>query len=158
MRLFITILFLSICTVASANKYYFSSVSGDDSRTSTQAQSQSTPWASISKANSFFSSLSPGDSLLFKRGETFAGGFVISRNGSSGSYIGFGAYGTGADPIITGFSTLSSWTLISGSIYEASLNTGLRLNMLTVNGAIVPPGRYPNYNIGTGGYLTVTAH
>jgi len=64
---------------AIANNYYFSSTDGDDSRTSFQAQDSSTPWRSINKLNSIFSSLQAGDVILFKRGDVFYGGKEAKR-------------------------------------------------------------------------------
>jgi hypothetical protein len=46
-----------------AATYYVSSISGNDSYTSTQAQSQATPWKTLAKVNSFFNSLNPGDQV-----------------------------------------------------------------------------------------------
>ncbi|MEJ7684845.1 MAG: hypothetical protein WKG06_44765 [Segetibacter sp.] len=80
MKTILTLLcFLQVCFLHSAwaATYYFSTSSGNDSRTSTQAKNPSTPWKTISKLNSFFSSLQPGDSVLFKRGETFYGSVTI---------------------------------------------------------------------------------
>ena len=61
--------------------------------------SDSDAWESISKVNSF--SFSPGDSILFKRGDTFVGTLTPPSSGTVGIHITFGAYGTGDDPIIT---------------------------------------------------------
>jgi len=47
------------------NTYYFSTLDGDDSRTSTEAQNPASPWKTINKLNSFFASLLPGDQVLF---------------------------------------------------------------------------------------------
>ncbi|HLL42111.1 MAG TPA: hypothetical protein VK369_03185, partial [Segetibacter sp.] len=66
-----TLLLVCFLQTASASTYYFSTLSGNDSRTSSEAKSSSTPWKTIGKLNSFFSSLQPGDQVLFKRGETF---------------------------------------------------------------------------------------
>src|SRR6266496_1903114 len=93
-----------------AINYYFSTTDGDDSRTSTQAQSSSTPWKTLSKLNTFFSSLQPGDLVVFKRGDVFYGSINIAKSGSSGLPISFSAYGTGAKPVISGFATIPSWT------------------------------------------------
>ena len=58
-----------VSVIASATDYYVSS-SGNDSA---NGLSSSTPWQSISKVNSVFSSLNPGDRILFKRGDVFYG-------------------------------------------------------------------------------------
>ena len=77
---------------ANATTYYFSA-SGDDANNGTSA---SAPWKTLAKFNSVFSSLSPGDNILFNRGDVFYGGIAISRSGSSGSPIAIGAYGSGS--------------------------------------------------------------
>src|ERR1041384_5504699 len=89
------------CEKINATNYYFSSTDGDDSRTSAQAQSSSTPWKTIAKLNSIFSSIQPGDQILFKRGDVFYGSINITKSGSSGSPIIFDAYGSGALPVIS---------------------------------------------------------
>ena len=58
--------------------FYFSSVTGDDSRSEAQAQNTATPWKSLKKLNSFFPNLQPGDAILFHRGETFDGNIEIA--------------------------------------------------------------------------------
>lgn len=79
--------------------YYFSTTDGDDSRTSTQAQNAATPWKTLSKLNSFFSSLNAGDSVLFKKGDVFVGKFTVSKSGSIGSPITIASYATGNAPV-----------------------------------------------------------
>src|SRR6059058_2197712 len=96
------ILILSSGIRVNATNYYFSSSQGDDSRTSTQAQNPSTPWKSIDKLNSFFSSVKSGDQILFKCGDTFFGAISTSKSGTVSAPITFSSYGTGAKPIITG--------------------------------------------------------
>ncbi len=142
-----------------AANYYFSSISGIDSRTSAQANNPSTPWKTLSKLNSFISSLKYGDSVLFKRGETFNGFINISISGSVNSPIIFGAYGSGSKPIISGFTTLAGWTSIGNNIYEAS-NTALGsvINIVTIDGVQQAPGRFPNSTTANKGYLTFETH
>ena len=134
--------------------FYFSTISGDDSRSTTQAQSPSTPWKTISKLNSFFGSLLPGDSILFKRGEVFYGSIVVNKSGTASLPIVIGAYGSGVKPVITGFTTLTSWTSIGNGVYQSEVTTcKATLNMVTVNGKNTPIGRYPN-----SGFLTFESH
>src|SRR4030095_2897633 len=109
---------------ASATNYYFSSTSGDDNRTSAQAQSSATPWKTISKLNSIFSTLlKGGDIIYFKRGDVFYGSIIPAKSGSAGLPITFDAYGTGNKPIITGFTSIGSWTSIGGGRYQAVLSS-----------------------------------
>lgn len=151
MKLFFIILAFFTCSISRGAIYYFSTASGDDSRTAAQAQNAATPWKTIAKFNSYFSSFQPGDQVLFNRSEEFPGGMVISRSGTAAAPITIGAYGTGAMPIISGFTTVSGWTLNDG-LYEASLPNAT-LNMVLFNGAFQPIGRWPK-----SGYLAQQAH
>src|SRR4028118_1971995 len=110
MKHLFTILFVFFLCSAQAATYYFSSVSGDDSRTSAQAQSSSTPWKSLSKLNAFFASLQPGDFVLFNRGETFHGSITVNKSGTSSAPITIGAYGEGSMPVIHGWTVPGGWT------------------------------------------------
>ena len=83
----------------SAATYYVDSASGLDSNNGT---SISTPWQTITKVNS--SSFQPGDNILFLRGDTWQdsnSGTLVPASGTSGAYVTYGAYGTGAKPILT---------------------------------------------------------
>ncbi len=158
MRTLLIIIAVSICSYTNATNYYFSSVFGNDSRTVAQATNASTPWKTLSKLNSFMSSLQYGDSILFKRGEKFDGAIIIANSGSVSLPIVFGAYGSGAKPIINGFSSLSKWASIGNNIYECSnTSLGAAVNMVTINGVQQAPGRYPNTNVNKG-YLIFESH
>src|ERR1044072_2632286 len=110
MRTLILILLIGCFEQIHANTYYFSTISGNDSRSETEAQNPSTPWKSLEKLNAIFSNLNPGDIILFKRDEVFDGSLLITRSGSLTLPITFGAYGSGAKPVINGFTSLSDWT------------------------------------------------
>src|SRR5204863_7704089 len=117
-----------------ANTYYFSAISGDDSRTSTQARNSSTPWKTLKKLNSFFSSLQPGDFVLLKRGETFYGSIIVNKSGTSSSPIIIGAYGTGNRPVITSLVKLTNWVSKSNGIWESyNSSLGSTVNMVLLN-------------------------
>src|SRR5690606_3067414 len=117
-----------------ATNYYFSSSSGDDSRTTTQAQNPNTPWKSIDKLNEIFNSLKPGDAVLFKRGDVFYGTINVTASGSSGQAISFSAYGSGAKPVVTSLVTLDKWVSVGGGIYESySPLLPTELNMVLIN-------------------------
>lgn len=111
--------------------------------------------------NSFdFSTPSPGDSVLFAKGQTFYGSIPISDSGTSGNQITYGAYGTGANPIITGFTSVTVWTSLGGNIWESTsaVSSLATCNMVTINGVNTPQGRYPNSSAANGGYLTYQSH
>jgi len=142
----------------SAN-YYFSSGTGIDSRNSTEAQNALTPWKTITKLNAFMSSLQPGDSILFKRGEVFYGSITITKSGTALSPIIFAAYGTGVKPEISGLTTLSNWTNKSPYVWEADCPTcGATVNNILINGVPQQIGRYPNITDQSKGYLFFESH
>ena len=89
-----------------ATSYYVSST-GSDTNNGT---STATPWKTISKVNA--SAFVSGDLILFKSGDTFYGTLSPSVSG-----ITYGNYGTGAKPIITGLTAISSWTSLGGNIW-----------------------------------------
>lgn len=121
-KYFIFILILT-CINARANTYYFSSSIGDDSRSVSQAQNQSTPWKSIAKLNSIFSTLNPGDNINFMRGDLFYGAILVSKSGTLSAPISIDSYGSGARPIITGFVDVVSWINSGGNIWKATGST-----------------------------------
>src|SRR6476620_3342319 len=142
MKSLLLLAFIILSFTANATTYYFSE-SGNDANNGT---STSTPWKTISKFNSVFASKSPGDNFLFNRGDEFYGNLIISRSGSSGLPMTIGAYGSGANPVITGFTTVSAWTNLGGNIWESTnaVSTLPYTNMVTINGVNTPMGRYPN--------------
>lgn len=152
MRKLLTIFALLISTLVSGQvgrTFYFAE-DGDDSRTMTQAQSQSTPWKNIAKLNSFFSSLVPTDTIRFKRGDNFTDAtFVSTRSGTSAGKIFFGAYGPGSTkPVISALQTLTGWTLHSPGIYKVTVSGLLPdLRLVLVNGRPVGQGVYPNRKV-----------
>ena len=133
------IAFLISSTIASATDYYISS-SGNDAN---NGLSSSTPWKTIAKVNSSFSTLKPGDRILFNRGGTFYGTIIVTKSGSAGSPITIGAYGTGNKPIITGFTTISGWTNEGNGIYSKVITAESQTNMVTIDGVNTGMGRYP---------------
>ena len=138
-RLF-TLFFLVFSTLASATTYYISSAGND----AANGLSDATSWRSIAKLNSVLPTLKPGDRILFKRGDTFYGSLKISKSGSAGSPITIGAYGTGKRPVISGFTTISSWTNENGGIYSKVITCASSPEMVTIDGVQKAMGRYPN--------------
>ena len=100
-KLILCLALVAFCNLGQAATYYFSSSSGDDSRSASQAQNSSTPWRTINKLNAIFSTLKPGDRVLFKRGDTFYGTIEVSESGSPGNPIVISAYDSGPLPVIT---------------------------------------------------------
>lgn len=165
MRAIFLALFTFAFATVNATNYYFSAAFGDDSRSVSEAQNPSTPWKSISKLNSIFSSLSPGDAVLFNRGETFYGSISISKSrekygfGTSTSTvpITIGAYGSGPKPVISGLQSITTWNAVGGGIYESNLNQD-NLNLVTLQDVLQPIGRWPKTSAPNAGYLTLFSH
>jgi polysaccharidase protein len=80
-----------------ATSYYVDSASGSDWNSGLAPDAA---WASNDRVNA--ASLRPGDQILFRRGASFTGMIVVNSSGSRKSPIAYGAYGSGADPIIAG--------------------------------------------------------
>ncbi len=89
-------LFLSITTGFAQRQYYLSSSSGNDNNNGSQTQ----PWKTLSKISN--TTLGPGDTVYFKKGDTFRGHYVVNGSGTEQSPITFTAYGTGNQPVISG--------------------------------------------------------
>ena len=154
MKYLILMVSLFICGTINANNYYFSSSNGDDSRSSVEAQNPATPWKTITKLNSFAGNLNAGDNILFQRGEIFYGSITIGKSGTAVNPIRFGAFGTGAKPVISGFVTVSGWTNIAANIWESNstVSTLASCNVISINGANAAMGRLPKtgyWNIGS---------
>lgn len=87
---------------------YYVSTSGSDSN---DGKSESKPWKTLKKVNSMMGSFKPGDNVLFKRGDKFEEGITlkITVDGTKDKRILFGAYGSGAKPIISLQTDLPGW-------------------------------------------------
>jgi len=146
---------------AAGNTYYVSMTDGADSN---NGLSTSSAFKTIAKVNSL--TLQPGDSVLFKCGDTWrAEMLVIDQSGAAGSPITFGSYPT-ADcanrPVLSGAQPVSGWSVYSGNIYVADLTAGANagkfangVNQLFKNEQRLPFGRWPNLEQYDHGYSTI---
>lgn len=144
MRKLLIILYFFIAAPLYATNYYVRS-NGNDSNT---GLSNTQAWKTITKVNTVWAAgtFAPGDSILFRRGDTFYGTLNITESGTSGNNIIVGAYGAGANPILSGFQTLSSWTdPETDGIYVHSLSPESTPNILLFDGVNTPLGRYPDH-------------
>ena len=91
--IFVLLLSYSLCA---QNQYYLSSSTGNDNSDGSQTQ----PWKTLSKISN--TTLGPGDTVYFKKGDTFRGHFVVDGSGTEQSPITFTSYGNGNQPIISG--------------------------------------------------------
>jgi hypothetical protein len=86
-RSYLLIFLLLMYVPAWGATYYVDATGGNDSNAGT-ATTQA--WKTINEVNK--GSFSPGDIVLFKRGETWREQLKVPSSGSAGSPITFGAY------------------------------------------------------------------
>ncbi|WP_136809821.1 right-handed parallel beta-helix repeat-containing protein [Desulfosediminicola flagellatus] len=140
----------SSSTICTGNTYYVSK-SGKDTAVGLAPY---TAWATVSKVNR--SSFSPGDCILFNRGDTWNEQLVVPSNGNTTGYIIFGAYGSGAKPVFDGSGvTLAKY---DGLIQVPKKSYIIIENLRVQNVGYVIPGGDPaagnensgiNFTIGT---------
>lgn len=140
-KIFLIIFFLTNLLMSQATNYYVSSSDGSDSDS---GLTEALAWASLAKVNT--SAFVPGDQILFKRGDLFYGSLTVNYSGTSGSPIIYGAYGTGSNPIITGFTQVTSWTNLGLNIWESTnaISSLDKCNMVTIGGVSIRMGREPD--------------
>ena len=132
-------LYLALCGAFAQAATYYLSPTGNDANNGT---SSSTPWRTIDRANQLSSSFQPGDRILFQRGGEYRGRLNIQNSGNANAYIEVGAYGSGAQPIISGSVAITGWTLHSGNIWKAPFTQATK--QVFVNGAMQQIARFPN--------------
>jgi parallel beta-helix repeat protein len=158
----IIVLALLLCGILSAHAttYYVSSTSGNDSYTSTQATSMATPWRSLGKVSSFWSSLNPGDTVKLQAGSVFTQGLVVSKSGIAGHPIVLTTYGSGNAPVVTGFTTLTGWGGGGGNVWQVTCSAcGTSANMVEIGDSSRPMGRWPNVGSNAdGGYSQIQSY
>jgi hypothetical protein len=143
--------------------YYVSTTDGDDSRTPTQAQNSATPWKTLAKVTSFQSSLAAGVTVALKRGDVFDGSITIGKSGTAGNPIKYDAYGSGANPVVNGFYTVTSWTSAGNGLYNATIPAGLSsMGIVTLNGEFQAMGKLPSgpntyFNVSSTGTNSITS-
>ena len=135
-----TILSLILTINVAATNYYVSATGNDTADGLTTA----TPWQSIAKLNAVFSTIPAGSSIYINRGDKFYGTLTIAKSGTSGNPITISAYGTGAKPVITGFTTISEWENEGNGIYSKVIASDSLTNMVSIDGNQVGMGRYPD--------------
>jgi len=113
-------------TSADAGVDYYVSNDGSDSN---DGLTTLTPWRTVGKVNSELTGvINQGDNIYFNRGDTFSdNGLTIRRGGTSSNWMVIGAYGTGANPIISGNNDNNNMRIqVSGLGYIRVENITLR--------------------------------
>lgn len=116
MKTIFIIFVLGFGSTAWGTTYYVSSSTGSDANSGT---SSGAAWQTVAKVNA--QTFSPGDSVLFRRGDVWNESLVPSASGTTGNPIAFDAYGTGAPPNLTGYYAMpsSAWVLVTGNAWKA---------------------------------------
>lgn len=114
MRAMKTILTIVLCSQSLFATTYCVSNSGSDAASGTATGPLCTgvvsAWQTVARVNAQ-TFLNPADSVLFQRGGAWHEWLQIPASGTPGNLISFGAYGTGANPIISGADLITGpWT------------------------------------------------
>ena len=98
--------------------YYVDATDGDDTKS---GLTEALAWKTVGKVEG--SSFNAGDSVLFKRGETFtiAADLDWPSSGASGNVITVGAYGSGDKPCIDCGTRVATWSDEGGNVWSATL-------------------------------------
>ena len=122
-------IFLLLALPLSATTYYVD-CGGSDSNNGTGT---STAWQTIGKVNQ--SSFLAGDSVLFKAGCVWREQLTVPSSGAPGKVVTVGAYGTGANPTISGSDVMAEFSNGGSNIWdETSVTT--EPQVLIINGAL----------------------
>lgn len=130
---FLSFLCLLLPASSFAATYYVSAAGNDANNGTTTGTSWAHPPGMTGCANTCASTtVNPGDSVLLNRGDVWYGAAVtVTTSGSSGSPITYGAYGTGANPIIKASTllTTSGYVIAPGAIVAifAPADTGINV-------------------------------
>ena len=117
---FISVLFV-LSNYAFAATYYVENSGNNNADGKTEA----TAWKTLDKVNA--STFSPGDKILFKKGNIWHGRLKVSNSGSAGNPIVYSAYGSGDKPIIRDiFQQDLSWSSYDTNIWRAPSSTKIR--------------------------------
>lgn len=138
-KIIVILLFLPL--FSNATKIYMNATSGNDGAAGT---SPATAWQTLTKLNTQF--LSAGDTVFFNRGDVFYGRLNCTKTGAAGNPIVYTTYGSGAAPVITGYTTLTTWasTSITGVYASPCSNLKQYCHNLSMDGNFQNIARFPN--------------
>jgi len=151
-RIFLALLvfgmFFGACSLISSTKKakaadntYYVRTDGNDGL---DGLSDANAWATLSKVRTALSGgiIVAGDTISFRRGDTFAGYIRVNKSGDVDSPITFDAYGTGANPIIdaTGIANSFDFRVVAGTgasnitVSNIDLKNGTAVGFLMLGG------------------------
>lgn len=127
----------ALATVVLYAKSYYLSESGNDHA---QGTSIALAWKSIDRLNR--QNLKPGDTIFFRRGDSFEGEILVQFSGTSAKPIVYCAFGSGENPIVTGAVRVTRWNNSDNKYYSADISQ--RVTSLYCNKKLQTLARYPN--------------
>ena len=80
-------------------------------------------FVTIADLNAAAATTAPGDSILFRKGQTWREQLTVPESGSAGNVYTYGAFGSGADPIISGADLKTDPTNWRGYIHSDGFET-----------------------------------
>lgn len=145
--LIFAVILLAIQINALATTYFVSSSSGNDTNDGLSSVIDGThgPWKTINKIHN--RSFNAGDSILFKRGDSWNERLIIFFSGNNNSPLVYGAYGTGDMPLINCADKITEWTLFdqNKNVWVAQINTSIKsVSQVFVNDKRQTLSRWPN--------------
>ena len=133
----VVIFFVMLYTKKAQATNYYLSATGNDNYSGTSTLQ---PWKTIQYLNK--QQLKAGDSVLFKRGNSFYGELVCSYSGNKTKPIVYAAYGAGTMPEITGAVIIKKFSPFKNDIYAANITQNILAVFINNQQQIL--ARYPN--------------
>lgn len=100
---------LSLTATARAATYYVSA-SASNASDANAGTSEAAPWKTVAQVNA--ATFAPGDVILFRRGDAWTEQLVVSSSGTAGALLTFGAYGSGARPLLDAGTVPTGYTVL----------------------------------------------
>lgn len=162
-------------TVSNTTSVYYVANAGNDScdgKSPVISTSGTCAWKTIAKVNA--ASFSAGNSILFNRGDTWLEQLTVPSSGASGNPVTFGAYGSGAAPVIDGQNVrptdidlnLQSYVTITGlTLTRASSTAAIRgyasgaikNSYITINNVTVTSTQFEGIKFLGGDHITISS-
>ncbi len=143
---FTTIVFLLMTNhYSQATTYFVDASNGNDDYAGTSA---ALAWQSISKVNS--SVFLPGDSIFFKRNESWREQLIVSSSGVEGNPITYGAYGEGDAPLFLGSvakNSASDWNQLGQNKWATAVGSFPKIQWRSVGFLLM--GEESQENVGS---------
>ncbi|MBN1676548.1 MAG: right-handed parallel beta-helix repeat-containing protein [Kiritimatiellae bacterium] len=119
-------------SAARAATYYVDPDTGQDSNS---GASQAGAWRTVAEVNG--RSFAPGDRVLFKRGGVWEESLSVSSSGACGSPITFGAYGSGAAPLLRRLTTYGDETVFEDITVDRAKASGDAVRVLSATNCVL---------------------